>query len=166
MALSFWTEWTKRGERRLLKTFLLVGGFPPILSGLEAGLAPEAYLNGMGPALDALFGEETYPLLVFMLQLQGGDAFVAGAGRVLVALMGRLRLMRWMAGVGILHSGFEIWLLPQRLLGWSHDLPGAEFSTLLDTLVWSFVALHILLVLGYSTALAWGALAPRPEQHS
>jgi hypothetical protein len=48
-------------------------------------------------------------------RLQGAVAFVAGIGRILVAVYGSGDLVCAMAWVGIAHSLFEIWLLPRSL---------------------------------------------------
>ena len=95
-------------------------------------------------------------MLAVVLRLQGGDAFVAGAARVSVAVWGGLRLKRWLAGIGIAHSGFELWLLPTKLLGWCRDHPEAGCGAGFHAVVFGFLALHAVLIAGFAVGLtAW-----------
>lgn len=134
-----------------LSALLWLGGLPPLVSGLVAVLAPGIYLR---LTLDVgRFDSTAYSLLLFLLRLQGGDAFVAGAARIAVAACGDLRLKKLLAVPAIAHSAFELWLLPSRLLAWCNSHPEAGCSEMLVAEVWLFMALHAVLVCGFTVVL-------------
>lgn len=144
------TSGRRRGER-VLTAALLVGGVAPVLSGVAAAFFGNAYVHLVGPDVPGMFSAEAYDMLLLWVNLQGGDAFVAGASRVVVALLGALALKRAFAAIGVLHSGYELWLLPSRGLTWC-DATGA----CRPLAVWElrlFVALHVALVLGFGYGL-------------
>lgn len=141
-------------QSRWLSTLLLIGGVPPMLSGIVAVFFPEFYISAIGDGIVPLFGDQRMPLLLFTLGLQGGDAFVAGSSRVAVALYGNLKLKRIVATIAIIHSAYELWLLPARLLSWCDNTVEAQCNTLLKVEVWAFMAVHLSLVIGCSFVLA------------
>lgn len=140
---------------RGLSVFLWLGGVPPLISGVTAMALPHQY----GGAVSARMGDFLTPaqlaLLTFTLSLQGGDAAVAGLARIFVATWGNLRLKQWMGAVAILHSSFELWLLPSRFLTWClrPDVPACR--PFVVTEVWAFMALHVVLVAGFAVLLLW-----------
>lgn len=150
-------EYDHRQQRvsRWFSVFLWLGGVPPLLSGVVAIALPHEY----GSAVSARMGDFLAPaqlaLLAFTLSLQGGDAAVAGLARIFVAIWGNLRLKQWMGAVAILHSSFELWLLPSRFLIWCTrpDAPGCR--PFIVTEVWAFMALHVVLVAGFAVLLLW-----------
>lgn len=135
--------------RKILFYALLLGGFPPMISGLFAVFLHDIYLNFIGTGVLAILDGPAYGLSTVIANLQGGDAFVAGSARVAVAFLGGLTLMRVVAGIGIIHSLFEIWLLSQKLLPWCDATPSAMCSELFHIEIWSFLLLHLILVFGF-----------------
>lgn len=134
---------------KILKFTLLLGGIPPMLSGLFAMFGTDLYIKLMNPAIQSLFSTEGYSLLLGVWGLQGGDAFVGGISRVFVAWKGEIRLMQLFALVGIFHSGYELYLLPAKFLSLSFETTGAAPSQIFYTEIWAFIALHIILVIGF-----------------
>lgn len=105
------------GERAL--TFgLVLGGIAPCLSGVLAASSPGTYVDSLGHTIPFIFTTDAYRFFKFWMRLQGGDAFVAGAARVAGALVGSTEMKRLLAVVGVLHSAFEIVLIPSDLLQW------------------------------------------------
>lgn len=139
--------------RKVLFWTLLLGGVPPMASGVAAMFFHDAYFNFVGAGVPSLFAGPTYGLTHIVLNLQGGDAFVAGSARVIVAFVGSLGVMRLFAGIGLLHSLFEIWLLSQRLLPWCVATPSAGCRDIFVAEVWGFIGLHLVLVAGFSIGL-------------
>lgn len=139
---------------RVLTITLLLGGLAPVLSGVGAMFFGDQYIWLMGNGVRGMFTDNTYHLLITWLNLQGGDAFVAGISRIIVALAGAYGLKRWFAAVGIFHSCFELWLLPTKALPWCH-LTG-QCRPIFVAEVWAFIALHVVLVAGFSYGLVRG----------
>ena len=138
---------------RLLRLTLVLGGLPPLISGLAAAFAADAYLRTLGSGLPDMFPREAYPFVLFLTNLQGGDAFVAGFSRLVAAFLGTPRLLQLFALAGIAHSGYELWLLPRRLLAWAEQAPPEAVSPVLYTEVWAFLGLHAVLILGFTLGL-------------
>jgi hypothetical protein len=150
---------------RILSVTLILGGVPPMLSGLMAMFLGDHYLAAIGAGIPELFGNGRYGLLEVVGNLQGGDAFVAGFERVVAAAYGRIRIKQLFALVGIFHSSFELWLLPTKLLPWCTSTPAARCSAFIHVEVWLFLALHVVLVLGFSYGL-WASVARADESAS
>ncbi len=145
-------------RRRLSRWFsgvLWLGGVPPLISGVIAVALPQLYGNAVSARMGEFLAPAQWALLTFVLSLQGGDAAVGGLARIFVAIWGDLRLKQWMGAVAILHSGFELWLLPGRFLAWCMrpDAPGCR--PFIVTEVWAFMALHVVLVVAFATLLLW-----------
>lgn len=132
-------------ESRNLSILLWLGGVPPVVSGILASVAPGLYLElaGISDAL-SVAGNQA---IAFIFHLQGGDAWVAGLGRITIALFGSLLLKRITISIAIVHSLYEIWLLPVRGLGWCEENAGV-CSSLFVSELWAFVGLHVVLVVG------------------
>jgi len=107
----------------MLNLFLWLGGLPPVISGICIVLNSELYTGIIATNIVSLCGN-AWPYVSLWLQLQGGDAFVGGMGRIIVAQVGNLRTKKLVAFVGIFHSLFEIWLLPTK------SLPSCEDKSL------------------------------------
>ncbi|MCA8999748.1 MAG: hypothetical protein KDA80_22320 [Planctomycetaceae bacterium] len=135
----------------VLSLFLWIGGIPPILSGITAALFPDVYLQFTGA--EQFLDPHGHATAVFLLSLQGGDAFVAGTARIIGAIWGNLSVKRFLAATGIVHSGFEIWLLLSTLMDWQTRFPREPFDSALLVEIWFFVALHGLLVMGFTYGL-------------
>lgn len=138
-------------QSSILTLWLLLGGVPPVLSGLIAALAPKLYVEFAG-ATD-MFEPRGYAAILFVLSLQGGDAFGAGAMCIIGAVYGNLTVKKLFAAVGIAHSCFELWLLPTSYMHWSANHPDAQFSTISLAELWFFFAGHALLVIGFTYGL-------------
>ena len=143
---------------RILKGTLLLGGVPPLLSGLFAMFFADSYLGFIDEGVASLFDSRAYPLVLVIGSLQGGDAFVAGASRIFVAYWGNVRLMIAFAVVGVLHSAFELWLLPTQLLSWcqTEHLCSDAFRAE----VWAFVGLHAVLIAGFAAGTVIALVRP------
>ncbi|MCA9800454.1 MAG: hypothetical protein KC777_00630 [Cyanobacteria bacterium HKST-UBA02] len=139
---------------RILSIFLILGGIPPMLSGLIAMISAGTYLGFLGSGVSSMYSPDQVGLLEITWNLQGGDAFVAGSARVAVALIGSDAIKCVLAAIGIGHSLFELWLLPSKLITWCHDTPGVQSGSVFDIGVWFFIVLHVLLVLGFT----WGLI--------
>ena len=139
--------------QRLLRLTLILGGLPPLLSGLAAALAPETFVQTLGGGAPAAFSEASFTFVVFLANLQGGDAFIAGFSRIAVAFLGGVGLLRLFAVAGIAHSLFELWRLPGRLLDWAAHAPAEAVSPLLHTEVWAFMSFHTVLAIGFALGL-------------
>ncbi|WP_231512948.1 hypothetical protein [Haloferax mediterranei] len=139
---------------RVLTITLIIGGIAPVLSGILAMFFGDQYIYLMGSDIQGMFTDHTYPFLLSWVNLQGGDAFVAGISRVIVALIGAYSVKRVFAAVGIFHSLFEMWLLPTQALSWCH-LTG-QCRPLFVVEIWAFVALHVVLIVGFSYGLYQG----------
>lgn len=144
-------------EEKFLSILLWLGGVPPIISGICASIAPNWYLamTGVPDALSPAGNQA----LAFVFHLQGGDAWVGGAARIAVAVLGGLLLKRIMVAMIILHSSYEIWLLPARGVSWCTAHPGI-CTPLYRMELWAFVLLHVVLVLGSIWALTGARHAP------
>ncbi|WP_241432312.1 hypothetical protein [Halogeometricum borinquense] len=139
------------GGEQVLNTALLLGGIAPVLSGLAAMFLGDAYVHLIGPHVPELFSKEAYEMLLLWVNLQGGDALVAGLSRIVVALLGTLILKQLFAAIGIFHSVYELWLLPTRALPWC-DAAGA-CRNLAVVEIQLFVVLHVVLVLSFGYGL-------------
>ena len=137
---------------RLLTVFLVLGGVPPMLFGFFAMFFGEAYFHFIGSGVAQSLGHGQ-GFAIFLGNLQGGDAFVAGSCRLAAAFLGSLNLKRIFAAIGIFHSGFELWLLPTKLLTWCKTTPAAACSDLFYVELYFFLGLHGLLVLGFATGI-------------
>lgn len=152
-------NWGGTGKNRdgigakILFYALLLGGVPPMLSGLFAVLQHDIYLSFIGNGVPGLIEGPGYGLTTVIANLQGGDAFVGGSARVLVAFLGGVLLMRLVAAIGIVHSLFEIWLLTQRLLPWCDATPSAQCGELFRVEIWGFILLHGVLVVGFTVGI-------------
>lgn len=135
--------------KKILFWSLILGGIPPMASGIVAVFFQDFYFQFVGAGVPDMFAGDTYGLTAVILNLQGGDAFVAGSSRVLIAFLGGLMLMRTVAFIGIFHSIYEIWLLSQRLIPWCGDTLSAQCGNLFYAELWGFIALHIILVFGF-----------------
>ncbi|MES1943464.1 hypothetical protein PC39_05100 [Salinisphaera sp. PC39] len=142
-----------QNEDRILTALLLLGGVPPLISGLLASAAPLWYLGLTG--VTEVVGPAARDAMAFLWHLQGGDAAVAGAARVAVALLGGLLLKRLMVAMIVVHSGYEIWLLPSHAFPWCAAHEGV-CTPLYVAELWAFLALHLVLVAGGLWALARG----------
>lgn len=138
----------KVNGEKILKVTLLVGGIPPALSGFFAMFFPDLYFDFIGPLVGEAVQGKVYGLIFVIGSLQGGDAFVAGMSRIFVSYSKHSRLMVAFGFVGIFHSIFELWLLPQKLITWCEE--EGLCSQVFQYEVWGFVFLHVLLLLGFS----------------
>jgi hypothetical protein len=143
----------RRRVSHWLSVFLWLGGVPPLLSGVTAMALPAQYAGAVSARMGEFLAPAQMALLTFTLSLQGGDAAVAGLARIFVAIWGDLKLKQWMGAVAILHSSFELWLLPSRFLTWClrPDVPACR--PFVVTEVWAFIALHLALVGGFAVLL-------------
>ena len=123
-----------------------------MLSGFFAMFFGEAYFHFIGSGVAQSLGHGK-GFAIFLGNLQGGDAFVAGSCRLAAAFLGSLNLKRVFAAVGIFHSGFELWLLPTKLMTWCKATPSAACSKAFTIELTFFLALHALLVLGFAAGL-------------
>lgn len=149
----------KISSSKILSIFLILGGIPPMLSGIIAMTSANTYLNFIGAGVLSLFAGDRLGLLQVTWNLQGGDAFVAGSARVAIALLGTDSLKSIVAAIGIARSLYELWILPMKLIPWCQSTPQVECGTIFNIGVWSFIVLHVFLVLGFS----WGLLSKRQE---
>lgn len=138
---------------RILSVFLILGGLPPMLSGIIAMTSAGTYLGFLGNGVPSMYSADQIGLLEITWNLQGGDAFVAGSARVAAALIGSDAIKCVLAAIGIGHSLFELWLLPAKLIVWCHDTPGVQSGRVFDIGVGFFIVLHVLLVLGFTRGL-------------
>lgn len=138
-------------QSSILTFWLLAGGVPAVISGLVAGLAPTLYLD-FGGAQD-IFEPQGYTAAAFILSLQGGDAFGAGAMRIIGAVYGNLTVKKLFAAIGIVHSCFELRLLLTSFLHRSENFPNIEFSTLAFAEFWFFLAGHAVLIVAFTYGL-------------
>ncbi len=142
----------KKSGERILSVMLVLGGLPPILSGVLAMFFGQAYFDFIGSGVAKSLGEG-FGFALVVGNLQGGDAFVAGSSRVLVAFLGNLQLKRFFAVIGIFHSSFELWLLPTKLIPWCQNTVSAQCHQYFFLELYFFLALHGLLVLGFAAGL-------------
>jgi hypothetical protein len=140
--------------------FLWLGGVPPLISGATAMALPHLYAGAVSARMSEFLAPAQFAALTFTLSLQGGDAAVAGLARLFVALWGNLRLKQWMGAVAIFHSSFELWLLPSRFLAWCLRPDGPGCRPFVVTEVWAFMALHVVLVVGFAGLLLWSWRRP------
>jgi hypothetical protein len=138
---------------RWFSIFLWLGGVPPVISGAVAITLPHLYANAVSERMGEFLAPPQLALLTFTISLQGGDAAVGGLARIFVAIWGNLRLKQWMGAVAILHSSFELWLLPDRFLAWCARPEAPPCRPFIVTEVWAFMALHVVLVVGFATLL-------------
>ena len=132
-------------EEKYLSWLLWLGGLPPVMSGLLASIVPAWYL-GLTGVTDTMSpaGQQA---LAFVWHLQGGDAWVAGSARIAVAMFGTLVLKRILVFIMLLHSSYELWLIPTHAFPWCADQSPACTSLYLGEL-WAFMGLHLVLVAG------------------
>lgn len=145
-------------ESRWLSVMLWLGGVPPVLSGLLAATVPGWYLalTGVPDAL-APAGSQA---AAFLWHLQGGDAFIAGTARIAVAALGTLALKRILGALMILHSAYELWLIPTHAFTWCERNAGV-CTELYRLELWAFLALHVVLVVGAVAVLGRGLAGSR-----
>lgn len=143
---------TTRENNRLLTILLLIGGIPPVISGLAGMFAGMQYLDLIGENVLGLFSPTAEALLLFITNLWGGDAFVAGISRVIVAFLGNMRIKLWFGAVAIFHSIYSLWLLPARFLGWC-VAPETTCNSISYLGAAFFLLLHVALVIGFSVSL-------------
>lgn len=141
----------RRSQSSILTLWLVLGGVPPVISGIVAGLTPNAYIEFAGA--ESVFEPMGRVAAWFIISLQGGDAFGAGAMRLVGAVYGNLKVKKLFAAIGIVHCCFELWLLSSSYLHWEKNYPEYDFSALGMLEFWFFFLGHILLLLGFSYGL-------------
>jgi hypothetical protein len=147
-------------EDRHLSILLWLGGVPPIISGVLASTVPDWYLKMTG--VTEILSPAGKQALAFLFHLQGGDAWVGGSARIAVAVLGSLALKRILAILMIVHSSYELWLLPTHAFSWCADHPGVCTPDYISEL-WLFILLHAVLVAGSVWVLARARLSARPD---
>ncbi|MFC4257715.1 hypothetical protein ACFOZ5_01580 [Marinobacter lacisalsi] len=132
-------------RHKQLSALLWLGGLPPVVSGVLASAAPDWYL-GLTGVTDVISpaGDQA---LAFLWHLQGGDAWVAGSARIAVALLGSLMLKRTMVFIMLMHSSYELWLLPTHAFSWCSNQESV-CTTLYLVELWAFLSLHTVLIAG------------------
>ncbi len=158
----------RRRVSRWFSVFLWLGGVPPLISGTIAMALPRLYGHAVSARMDEFLAPAQFALLTFTISLQGGDAAVGALARIFVAIWGDLRLKQWMGAAAILHSSFELWLLPSRFLAWCTRPDAPACRPFIVTEVWAFMALHVVLAVGFAVLLLWSwrrRTAPTRSRH-
>lgn len=145
-------------RERQLSIILWLGGLPPVVSGVLASIAPAWYLSLTGVTdVTSPAGDQA---LAFLWHLQGGDAWVAGSARIAVASFGSLILKRIMVFIMLIHSSYELWLIPTHAFSWCSDQEPV-CTTLYLSELWAFLSLHIVLIIGSVLVL----MTPQHRHH-
>lgn len=137
-------------QERYLSMLLWLGGLPPVVSDILASIAPVWYLSLTG--VTGVLSPAGNQALAFLWHLQGGDAWVAGSARIAVAISGTLALKRILVLIMVIHSSYELWLIPTHAFSWCSDQESVCTALYLGEL-WAFLLLHVVLIVGSLYAL-------------